>query len=66
MDATKSLAAILSKGAPKEEVEEDEAPEEIEGLDLAAEDVSAAMKSGDAQALKSALLDFVDLVLSKR
>lgn len=63
----KGLAAIIiAAGKPKvekKEAEEAEESEEVDesGLDAAAEEVLAAIKSEDAEALKEALKDFVDI-----
>jgi hypothetical protein len=66
--AKDGLAIILaSKAKKKPDADLGAAPEGEDGGDMeegkmaAAEDVMAAMKSGDAQAFKDALQDFVDL-----
>lgn len=60
----KGLAAIIiAAGKPKVEKKEAEESEEVDesGLDAAAEEALAAIKSEDAEALKEALKDFVEI-----
>lgn len=60
MDAKKKgLAALIVSGAaPKREMEQE--GDEVEGLDVAAEDIMRALDERDPEMLKSALKAFID------
>ena len=55
----KGLAAMLIANAPKPEMEDDE--DEMEGQDVAIEDMMAALDQRDVEAFKEALNAFLDM-----
>lgn len=55
----KGLAAMLIAGAPKPEMEDDE--DEMEGQDVAIEDMMSALDQRDVEAFKEALNAFLDM-----
>jgi hypothetical protein len=55
----KGLAAMLIANAPRPEMEDDE--DEMEGQDVAIEDMMAALDQRDVEAFKEALNAFLDM-----
>ena len=55
----KGLAAMLIANAPRPEMEDDE--DEMEGQDIAIEDMMAALDQRDVEAFKEALNAFLDM-----